>query len=388
MKNPTQVFQIKLLPLVILVLFFSNCGKDKKGCDVISADFSPEFLDHAGMAPERVLFKGDDPSADTYSWNIEGVMIDKPQETVTFQVSGSYDASLTAKKGGDQCSESAAIKITPYPSIGSNRAISYFESDGTTSSLKAKVIDTNSAILTAIPDLPEQGGGLDVDNEGKKIYACPSTALASCYPNNEDLTVFDLPLPGVERYYDLALDPNDDRVYFTVLENGDFAIKGSDLSNPNPTNVDDIYSEGIGGDFFYITNDRDNNILYWVQKGGSIVKKVENGVSSDFLSLTGGVFGDIDFDDTNNRIYFVAKVGASSFIQSIKTSDFSGEVVEVGPISGEIPFIYIDENRQELFWAEDTQKTISSKKVGIQGTAVLVGNLGPIRGLTVGFYGD
>ena len=116
---------------------------------------------------------------------------------------------------------------------------------------------------------------------------------------------------------------------------------------------------------------------------------LHGGTSEDFLEqLNGGVFGDIEYDDTNNRIYFAGKVGASTFIQSIKSTDFSGEVVEVGPINGDIPFIYVDEDRQELFWAEDAQNTISSKKIDIQGITVLVDNLGPIKGLTVGFYGD
>ncbi len=390
MKNHTQVFQIKLLPLLILVLLFSNCGKDKKGCDVVSADFSPEFLDHAGMAPERVRFKGDDPSADTYIWNIEGVMIEKPQETVTFGVSGSYDASLTAKKGGEQCSESTIIKITPFPSVGSNRAISYFESDGTLSKLKAKVIDTNSEILTAIDSLPEQGGGMDVDNEGKKIFACPFALLASCYPNNEDLAA-PVPkdmIPGT--FFDLTLDPNDETVFFTILNGNNFSIKSTDMYNDNSMNIDNVYSENINADFIYITNDRENNVLYWVEKGGEWLKRFKNGVNAEVLTFPGNVFGDIEYDDTNNRLYCVLKSGGSSFITSIKTSDFSDPIVETNTIIGDIPFIFIDEDRQELFWAEDTQKTISSKRIGFptSDTQVLISNLGPIRGLTVGFYGD
>lgn len=386
MKNYTLTSLFKFASFLILIVFISNCKKD---CKVVNADYSPQFLDHAGMAPERVQFTGNDGSADNYSWDIEGVTVEGNNQIVTFDVSGLYNTSLIASKGNDQCSQSAVVEITPYPSVGSQRAISYFEDVGSSSSLIAKVIDTPSEIYPAIPDLPEAGGGMDVDNDGKKIFASPNILLASCYPNNEDLQVIIPPDIGdLCDFFDLTLDPDNNRVYFTFSESNIFSIKSTEMYNGS-SNIVEIHSENIVADFFYITNDRKDNVLYWVEKGGTTVKRiVQNGQSEDFLTLQGGVFGDIEYDDTNNRIYFVAKAGNNSFIQSIKATDFSGEVVEVGPINGDIPFIYVDEDRQELFWAEDAQNTISSKQVGIQGTTVHVDNLGPVKGLTVGFYGD
>ena len=370
-----------------VIITFSNCKKD---CKVVNADYDTVFLDHAGMAPERVRFSGKDVSADNYSWTVDGVTIEGNDQIVTFGVSGSYETSLIASKGSDQCSKAAIVDITPFPSVGSQRAISYFEEVvGDTSNLMTKVIDTESQNFMAISGLPGQGGGMDVDNSGKKIFGSPFALVASCFPNNEELSFpVKTSFNGIRKFFDLALDPDNGRVFFTVLDGNTFSIKSTDMYSGS-MNIDNVYSETINAEFFYITNDRKDNILYWTDRGGTVIRKIENGINEPFINLDRWfVFGDIEFDDTNNRLYFVINSGNQAEIRSIKVSDFSGETVEVGPLVGTIPFMYLDEDRQELFWANDTERTISSKQISILGTTIHVQNLGPIKGLTVGFYGD
>jgi len=338
--------------------------------------------------PEQVKLVPRDLSANSYTWNIEGVIIEQIEATVDFDQTGDFDVSLTARKGSDECVQSDVIKIRDFPINGSNRAISFFESNGSSSSLMTQVLGANAPELTAIEDLPEQGGGMDVDNSENKIFASPNVFLASCFPNNADLQtpVSSTAITGT--FFDLTLDPDDDLVYFTLLDGSTFSIMSTDMYNENSMEIQEVYSEDLSEEFVYITNDRKDNVLYWVEKGSSIVRSVINGNNDHFLELVGGgIFGDIDFDDTTDRLYFVGRSGSSSFIQSIKT-DFTGERVDVGPINGDIPFIYLDEDHQELFWAEDAQNTISSKLIGASGSTVLVDNLSTVRGLTVGFYSE
>ncbi len=390
MYNYTQNSRLRFLFLLVLTALFTNC-KDKD-CNVVNADFDISYL-RAGMRsgedlPEQVKLVPRDLSANSYTWNIEGVIIEQIEATVDFDQTGDFDVSLTARKGSDECVQSDVIKIRDFPINGSNRAISFFESNGSSSSLMTQVLGANAPELTAIEDLPEQGGGMDVDNSENKIFASPNVFLASCFPNNADLQtpVSSTAITGT--FFDLTLDPDDDLVYFTLLDGSTFSIMSTDMYNENSMEIQEVYSEDLSEEFVYITNDRKDNVLYWVEKGSSIVRSVINGNNDHFLELVGGgIFGDIDFDDTTDRLYFVGRSGSSSFIQSIKT-DFTGERVDVGPINGDIPFIYLDEDHQELFWAEDAQNTISSKLIGASGSTVLVDNLSTVRGLTVGFYSE
>ncbi len=377
--------QLYLL-LATLCFLATACKKD---CKVAPADFSPTFLYHDGMAPEGVLLEPRHNEANEYSWNVQGFTSDQYRDTVDFDASGDFDVTLTTSKGKHECQETLTITIRDYPYLNSDRALSFFESNGTNVRLIAKVIDFpdagNYVAISYEVGLPEAGGGMDYDNGRQKLFAAPLALLASCYPNNADLQ---FPVPPDEQsdrvFFDTALDPGDGFAYLSGTENGNMFIRSTEAYGTTGV-MTDVVTGPVQSDFVYLTFDRVNNVLYWTNKGGNSIFKLENG--NTVVALVGNAFFDLDFDDSNGLLYFVENENGINYIKRFDPN--TGEVLEdAGPIVGEVSFLYIDEDTQEVFWVNNTDREILGKRITFPVSAATVhaSNLGEVRGMAVGNF--
>ncbi|MFT4666386.1 MAG: hypothetical protein ACI8YQ_001965 [Polaribacter sp.] len=384
-KIPNKFY---LLPILSLFILLAACGD--KDCEIVQADWNPVFLYHDGMAPEGIRLEAVTQSADSYLWTVDGATSTKIRDTFTFSNSGEFEISLATKEGKNNCLQGGSITIRDYPFINSDRALSFFESDGTNVRLITKVIDNpKAANYVAIPysaGLPENGGGMDYDNEQKKLFATPSTVLTSCYPNNADPQ---FPIPednsGNRIFFDTALDPGDDLAYVSGIEEGAMFIRSTAAYNGTGA-TQDIYTEADAPDFVYLTTDRVNNVVYWTKISSDTIYQIEKDSTSKVF-LTGGPFYDLDFDNNKGLLFFAQDQDSSFGIRSIDPE--TGQIrSDAQSINGEISFIYIDEEEQEIFWANDDKKEIWKKRISFQMSSAekIVEEVGRIRGMAVGNF--
>ncbi|MFK7806991.1 MAG: hypothetical protein AB8F74_04230 [Saprospiraceae bacterium] len=372
------------------LLFILSVTACKKDCEVVQADWSPKFLYHDGMAPEGVRLEAAGQSADSYLWNVEGVTSSEIRDTFTFETSGDYDVSLNVEEGKHKCRQGGTITIRDYPYLNSDRALSFFESDGSNVRLIAKVLDNdlsdNYVAISYDVGLPENGGGMDYDNTTKKLFAAPLALLASCFPNNADLQ---FPIPPDENsdrvFHDTALDPDDDLAYVSGVENGSMFIRStSPYSGDGSTQ--DVYTESGTPDFVYITTDRVNNVIYWTKRDSDTIYQIEKDSTSKAF-LTGGPFYDLDFDNNKGLLFFAEDQDSSFGIRNINP-ETGQQREDARSINGEVTFIYVDEDEQEIFWVNDDSREIWKKRISFQMNSAdkLIENVGKIRGMAVGNF--
>ena len=378
---------LTLILIFSLLILSTSCKKD---CEVIQADWSPKFLYHDGMAPEGVRLEAAAQSADSYKWEVEGNTSDRIRDTFTFLTSGTYDASLTVEDGKHGCYQGGTITIRDYPYLNSDRALSFFESDGTNVRLIARVLDNdvaeNYVAISYDVGLPENGGGMDYDNSAKKLFASPLALLASCFPNNADLQFPILPDETTDRvFHDTALDPNDDLAFVSGVENGAIFIRSTAPYNGSGI-TEDIYSEAGTTDFVYITTDRANNVIYWTKRGSETIYKIERD-STNEVFLTGGPFYDFDFDNNKGLLFFAEDQDSSFGIRNINP-ETGQEREDAKSINGEVTFIYVDEEEQDIFWVNDDDREIWKKRISFQMNSAekLIESVGKIRGMAVGNF--
>ena len=375
-----------ILFLLLTLFIITACDKD---CEVVRADWSPVFLYHDGMAPEGVALVPQNESADRYLWDINGTTSTKLRDTITLETSGDYLVSLETEEGKHQCRQEGTITIRDYPYLHSNRALSYFESNGNHVRLITKVIDMpnadNFVAISYSVGLPEAGGGMDYDNAEKKLFASPLALLASCYPNSADLQ---FPIPPDTLFgrfiHDTALDPNDGLVYFSGIENGTMFIRSTEAYGGNGSS-EDIYTEADSPEFVYITTDRSNNIIYWTKRGSAQIYKLQEGQNEVLLS--GGPFYDIDYDEKKGLLFFAEDQGSSFGIRKI--NPLTGQVsAEAQSINGEVTFIFVDEETQEIFWVNNQMNEIWKKRISFQMNTAerIVSNVGKIKGIAIGNF--
>lgn len=378
-------FTFLFITIILLTTF--ACKKD---CEVIQADWSPKFLYHDGMAPEGVRLEAAVQSADNYLWEVEGVTSSKIRDTFTLATSGDYDVSLVVEEGKHKCRQGGTISIRDYPYLNSDRALSFFESDGSNVRLIARVLDNdlaeNYVAISYDVGLPENGGGMDYDNATKKLFASPLALLASCFPNNADLQ---FPIPPDETsnrvFHDTALDPDDDLAYVSGVENGSIFIR-STTPYDGDGSTQEIYTEPGSPEFVYLTTDRANNVIYWTKRGGDTIYKIERD-SMNKVFLTGGPFYDLDFDNNKGWLFFAEDQDSSFGIRTINP-ETGQQREDAKSINGEVTFIYVDEEEQEVFWVNDDSREIWKKRVSFQMNSAdkLIENVGKIRGMAVGNF--
>ncbi len=384
-----RINKFYLLPIVFLFILFVAC--DDKDCEIVQADWYPVFLYHDGMAPEGIRLEAVVQSADSYLWTVDGTTSVRVRDTFNLLNSGNFDISLATEEGSNNCIQGGSVTIRDYPYLNSDRALSFFESDGTNVRMITKVIDNPQAEnYVAIPysaGLPENGGGMDYDNEQKKLFAASSTSLSSSFPNHADSKIA-IPQDNSSNrvFFDTSLDPADDLAYVSGVEDDAFFIRSTSAYNGTGTTID-IYTETIDTpDFVYLTTDRVNNVIYWTKIASDTIYQIEkDSISKVFL--TGGPFYDIDFDNKMGLLFFAQDQDSSFGIRSVDPE--TGQIrSDAQSINGEISFIYVDEEEQEIFWANDDKKEIWKKRISFQMSSAekIVEEVGRIRGMAVGNF--
>ena len=219
-------------------IFFTSCPKE-----TCNANFSTSYS-NGGMAPENVTLAAHDSSQDSYEWSIDGNPFNGTPQTIAFATSGNFNVTLDVNKGDKSCQESDVIEIRDYPYRGYmtqdgeevGRAISYFQGDGTLSTM---VLADGSEPCIIIPNgvpLNIDGlGGLAYHSAEKKLYVTPNApdrpgvTVLNCFPNGVAVKKF---IGGDDfGIFDFVLDENTNIGYYSIRFGGNAAIIKVDLNN-------------------------------------------------------------------------------------------------------------------------------------------------------------
>ncbi len=351
MRTQHQLLFISLL--AALCSLTSGC-KDDPPPTGFSADFNLSLYND-GMAPDTLELRADFAGADSYDWQLQGLSIGSGQHHIEpISNVDVFSIKLTVKSGKHTKERSESFEVDNFPPNGGS-TLTVFQGNGELGTIG---IDGSDPFLLPIDDLSaDSDGRMDYDDHSRELYYTGS--IIRSFPNGaQSVTIVSDPLADpTDRIVDLAVDPEDQRVFFAVNHN----IIGGFISSVDT----DGNTEFVIGSFSDCTvldmtlHKADNKAYFTCADQSNIRFAVGNDVGILF-SHNANLYA-LVYDNTEDWLYFT---GDLDF-------DMLYEIYRIVPVFGVAPELVVDdasaqpilgidilESKQQLFWSDSDENAI------------------------------
>lgn len=371
--------------LLFSAILFSNCKKENNKPEGFSADFNTSFS-NGGMVPDSVVFKADYPNADTYSWNISGVITSGKDIGIKILAAGDYIAQLTASSSSYSETENNFFTLKNYPPNGTSA--SFLNGSGAISTV---VLNANEPFILPIDSVEnlQMTGGMDYDEDNNKLYYTGSIIRSN--PNGTEKEILLETDPPGEFIRDLVVDGEDGFIYYSrsLLQQLDDEVYKMPINGGQP---ELLFENQPSID--HLALNKSDDIIFAVSDGDFQITYYDPATGLDSYSSFEGDKHALVWNNAENMLYFVESTDNNQTYNIYKSDPTSAspssEVVVEDASTQPILGIDIDEKNQTLYWTNQDEGAIYQLDLtNPQAVPKLtfIGISNP-RSLAIGSFGD
>jgi hypothetical protein len=371
--------------LLLIAISISNCKKEKNKPEGFSADFNTSFT-NGGMVPDSILLSATYPDADSYSWNIGGVIISGKNIGVKILAAGNYFAELTASSSSYSETEISFFTLKNYPPNGTTA--SYLNGSGEINTVVLNATHPTELPIDSVENL-QLTGGMDYDDDSNKLYYTGSIIQAN--PNGTEKETILFTDPPEEFIKDIVVDSGNDIIYYSYSLIQEIA--------------DEVYKMAIEGgqpellfelepSVDHLALNESEDIVFAVSEGDfKIIIYTPNEGLDSYSSFEGDKHA-LVWNNTENMLYFVESIDDNQTYDIYKsdptTVNPSSELVVENASTQPILGIDIDETNQILYWTDQDEGAIVQLELNnpqAEPKIVFLGITNP-KTLAIGSFGE